>query len=257
MSPIIRAAVTLAVLCAVIALVLVGYQYAWVGFAAHKAPVDGEVPMKTLWDWLDLLIVPIVLSAGAFLLDGSRKRAEARVENDRQRQETLEEYIAYISKLLIEHGLSTARSSAEVVSEVARTRTLTALRALDGNRKAQVLQFLYEAKLILSPRPVIVLRGADFSGSQLDQATLLGAELRGAYFTGASFREAILVGADLRGSDFTSVNFEKSDLTGARLAQATLDGADLSNVDLKGVDLASVNLRRAVLSDAQRAQHNP
>ena len=101
---------------------------------------------------------------------------------------------------------------------------MAALRGLDGGRKAQLLQFLYEAGLI-GPTPVVKLNGADFVGAKLDESVLKSVELRGVYFPKASFRKATLVDADLRGSDFTEADFTEANLKGANLIQANLSGA--------------------------------
>jgi uncharacterized protein YjbI with pentapeptide repeats len=235
----------------VIALIREGYDHPWTGFGEHEAPSGMLVPAKTFWDWLELLVVPLVLAIGAFLLDGSRKRSEREVEADRQRQTILDEYFKYISDLLLEKYLLDD-SGSNRARNLARTRTLAALRLLDGKRKAQVLQFLYEARLI-GPEPIVQLNGADFRCAVLDEATLTGAELRGVYFTDASMRRARLVGADLRGSDFSGVDFSASDLAGARLAQARLDRADLRTAKLTDTDLTDVDLANVLLPPEQRA----
>lgn len=251
MKILIRAVAVLLILAALFVLVREGYDHSWTGFASRETK-SNIAPAKTLWDWLDLLIVPVVLAVGAFFLEGSRKRTEREVESDRQKQQTLDDYFAYISELLLDNHLSDA-SGANLARELARTRTLTALRLLDGKRKAQVLQFLYEARLI-DAEPVIQLNGADFRGALLNEATLSRAELRGVYFSGASIRYATLVGADFRGSDFSDANFNASNLTNARLVQANLDGADLRTATLTNADLSEVKLDKVKMTNQQRLQ---
>jgi uncharacterized protein YjbI with pentapeptide repeats len=87
--------------------------------------------------------------------------------------------------LILEKGLRRSEEYAEI-RDVARARTLAALRSLDGNRKGQVARFLHEADLIGALRKgqvieaIIDLRGADLSGAaggtnqQLAQAKSLG-----------------------------------------------------------------------------------
>jgi hypothetical protein len=200
-----------------------GYCLPWTGFGTA---IDGDgklQPAKTLWDWLELLIVPIFLAVGAWALDGSRKKSDSRVEADRQRQSTLDDYLKSMTDMLIE-GKLTGPSAIPAAKDIARTRTLAALRGLDGARKAQLLQFLYEAGLI-GPAPVVQLNGADLGGAQLDESVLRGVELRGVYFPNASFKRATLVDADLRGSDFAGADFSGANLKGANLIQANLSGA--------------------------------
>ena len=237
-------------LVGIVLLVLNGYDYPWTGFGEYQNAQKEFVPAKSLWDWLDLLIVPIVLAVGAYLLDGSRKRSEQEVENDRQRQQVLDAYFSYISDLLLEKKLL-ATNDADPARNLARTQTLTALRLLDGRRKSQLLQFLYEAQLINS-QPVIQLNGGDLSNAILNEATLSGAELRGVYFVGASIRRARLDRANLCGSDFSNVDFSETDLTGTQLVQANLNNAKLKTAFLENVDIDDVDLAKAKLTKKQR-----
>jgi hypothetical protein len=66
------AAVVLAVVVAV-----------FIGYTAYKADSPGWVGVadKTLWDWLDLLIVPTVLAIGGYLFTQAERQAtEAAAE---------------------------------------------------------------------------------------------------------------------------------------------------------------------------------
>ena len=50
----------------IIIFILIGYGYEWTGFGEYiRITADGQEEFqrrKTLWDWLQLLIVPIVLA---------------------------------------------------------------------------------------------------------------------------------------------------------------------------------------------------
>ena len=52
-----------------------------------------------------------------------------------------------MQELILDKGLRRSEKDAEI-RDVARARTLTVLRSLDGDRKGQVLRFLHEADLI-------------------------------------------------------------------------------------------------------------
>ena len=212
--------------------ILEGYGLKWTGFGSSTLD-SRSVPSKTLWDWLDLVLVPLFLALGAWFLESSRKKSEEHTEADRQRQATLDSYFASMSKLLLENRLDNSKEN-ESARAVARTSTLAALRSLDGGRKARLLQFLYEAGLI-EKDPVIQLNGADLKGADLECAVLRGAELRGIYFNGATLRNAVLCQGMFCGSDFS-----KADLVGA-----DFDGADLSQAIFKGSSLTSDQLASA------------
>jgi hypothetical protein len=59
-------------LAVVVALIVKGYSLSWTGFGPSVNEESEPVPPKKLWDWLDLLIVPVFLALGAWLLDGSQ-----------------------------------------------------------------------------------------------------------------------------------------------------------------------------------------
>jgi uncharacterized protein YjbI with pentapeptide repeats len=215
-----------------------------------------------LWDWLELLIVPIVLAAVAFLFNRAERRNEQAIAHDRFSENALQTYLTQMSGLLLEQNLALAgendaeREAREVARTVARMRTLTALRQLDPARKAVVLGFLWDARLIRrhlerAEPPVIDLRGADLRDARLRSAQLRGASLRGADLSGADMRNASLRGADLSTANLRGANLYRADLSGTRLKFADLSGADLRAVTVTDeTDLWRCTLRGAKLDKA-------
>ena len=114
--------------------------------------------------------------------------------NTLQREASLQAYINEISELLIHENLGKSDEDAEV-RKIARVRTLTVLRRLDGLRKGSVLQFLHESGLIDKGKRIIDLRGAHLGGANLDHADLRSASLRD-----ADLAETYLFGAHLAGA---------------------------------------------------------
>src|SRR5262245_46064880 len=93
---------------------------------------------KTLWDWMQLLIIPLVLGIGAFFLNRSERQNEREIERDRQQEAALQGYIDRLSELLLKEALLSSEQNEEV-RNVARIRTLAVLRGLDSKRKALVV----------------------------------------------------------------------------------------------------------------------
>src|SRR6266487_1438676 len=131
---------------------------------------------KNLWDWLQLLIIPVVLVVGGFLLNNATSRTEREIALDKQREDALQAYIDSMSELLLHEKL---RESGEddAVRNIARVRTITVLPRLDGERKRNVIAFLYESGLIVKVKAVIVLFGADLRKAGLDFARLENTDL--------------------------------------------------------------------------------
>jgi hypothetical protein len=143
-----------------------GYGVRWTGFGQYTGPVVDKsqtfMRAKTLWDWLQLLIIPVAIAFGVFWLnheDAKRKLAadDRRAATERElaredaRERELTSYFDTIAKLLLESGLRASEPNNEV-REVARAYTLAVLRRLDGYRKGMVLQFRSNAKFCRHPR---------------------------------------------------------------------------------------------------------
>jgi len=139
-----RGAIVVAVIVLVVAIALI-----FVEVRVYGTGFTG----KTLWDWLQLLIIPAVLAIGGYLFTftisrNERKAAdthnqtEREIAQDNQREAALQEYIDKMSELLLHEKLRESQPGDEV-RKIARVRTLTVLPRLDGERKRSVLQFLH------------------------------------------------------------------------------------------------------------------
>jgi uncharacterized protein YjbI with pentapeptide repeats len=197
------------------------FEWGWTGFTG-----------KTLWDWLQLLIIPVFLAIGGAWFTRKQTQESDAENKDNQRETALQSYLDNMSELLLHEKL---RSSIEnyleqkQVQKIARVRTLTVLPRLDGARKKYILQFLYEAGLIgdsdeqedgVQDNPLVNLQGADFSGVNLNFTNLQGAKLLGVYLEETSFMSAKLSGANLSEANLGEANLFSADLSGTNLTKA-------------------------------------
>ena len=211
----------------------------WIGFGPYDETALGPRP-PTVWDWLKLLVIPLVIAVVAPLLSYYQDTAKRDIEADRQRQQMLEGFYDRISELILEKRLGHSCRDPEVRS-IARSWSLALVQRLDPDRKGEALGFLYRSNLI-DKAPVLSLNGADLRCSGLHNAVLTGAEIRGAYFNGsdmrgANLKRAILVGCDLRRTDLRQAMIEDADLSFTFLDGADLRGTDLSKANLKGATM--------------------
>lgn len=151
---------------------------------------------KTVWEYLEILIIPAVLGIVALLFNRAAKKRDREIENDRQRQAILATYLDRMSDLLLEKNLHDTKKGKKERT-VARARTVSALRNLDGKRIAQVIQFLTDSKLGGKKLLGIELGGADLQKADLRGADLQEANLREANLQGANFRAALVVAQQL------------------------------------------------------------
>lgn len=256
-------------------LIWLGYRrhWQWTGFPAGREAGGAERPAKTLWDWLQLLVIPLVLAIAAYALNASqagRDRAqqerqatqERRIASEEARERSLSAYLDRMSDLIVRGNLPDEGirrwgfASPSDAQTLARTLTLVVLRRLDGDQKAVVVQFLWESGLIKDHRRWKKLHGwplwpewnNEFS-SRLPAVSLENADLRGINLSGARlaafgapFDESIIT--DSQGKVLYQVR-EGIDLTGADLRGANFSEANLSNASFQEADL-----RGAVFDDA-------
>lgn len=213
---------------------------------------------KTLWDWMELLIIPLFLAAGAFFLNRSERNSERQIATDRQQEAALQSFLDRISTLLLDKKLPSSKNKA--VRNVARIQTLAVLRVLDPRRRRLIVQFLHEANLINQSKCIIDLSGADLEGVDFGAVHLNGVNLSGAFLEFADLHFAQLGNADLSGAslNFTDIhwaNLRSANLVSTRLGAANLSGAMLNNAilidaDLTNSDLSFADLEGAYLTNA-------
>jgi uncharacterized protein YjbI with pentapeptide repeats len=195
----------------------------------------------TLWQWLNLLIVPAVIAAGGIWFNRQQRERELEIaaqqrtrdqeiEKQRAQDEALEAYLDQMSQLLLDKDRPLRRSKeGDEVRTLARARTLTVLPRLDSERKGSVVRFLYESGLITKDRRILDLSKAELSEASLWRATLNGANLNGAWLT-----QAYLIDADLREANLSEAALYRAHLNGANLSGANLSNAWLRQADLSG-----------------------
>ena len=207
----------------------------WTGFSG-----------KTGWDWMQLLIIPVALAGLVFLFnleqaqisDATSAKQHAfdqQAALDQQQEATLKSYLDDVSDLLLNHNLRNSKPGDEV-REVARERTLTALRRLGADRNKIVLQFLHDANLIGGRDTVIDLSYAELSSDDLSGVNLIGVILRGARLNGANLRDANLSQAFLNYAFMVDANLSGAKLNGAILNSAVLKGAIVTREQLAQAD---------------------
>lgn len=91
----------------------------------------------------------------------------------------------------------------------------------------------------------------DFSGADLRESKLHGAQFLNANLGGADMREADLSNGSFNGANFDGANLEKAVLRNANLGAASLGGASFKKADLSGADLRSANMTSASFDRAE------
>lgn len=191
--------------------------------------------------------------------------AEQQIEDQKylsitedQREQYFRQYVIDMQDLLLHHNLRNSKSG-DVVQIIARTQTLAALRNLDGQRKSQVIRFLYEAELVQQSNIIVVLNEADLSDAVLSaypmEIDLSDIVLYKVNLSRANLSQTLLRRAFLNSSDLTHAELTGSLLSDARLSDAILYYADLRvavmmKTDFSFARLNYADLRRASMNEA-------
>jgi len=254
----------------IVLLAIGGATRRWTGFRG-----------KTVWDWMDLLIVPLVLvviglgftmlqdarqqdlenqrTEQAQKLENQRAEAEQDLAEQRAQDEALQAYLDQMSSLILDKDRPLHQTQeGDAVRILARARTLTILTRLDPSRKTAVMQFLLEMNLIegregpTQPRPAKLVKPSD----ENPDGVIYGEKWSYPIFGIIRLAGADLSGIEMRWADLSYVSFSEADLSNAYLFRADLTGADLSNVNLSNAYLRKAELNNTMLNDADLSGAN-
>ena len=212
---------------------------------------------KTWWDWIELLVAPLIFTIAGVVIKGVLDSHE----EERKRHDALKDYLEDITKLFLSEIWSRATASGipsesletERVAAIAKARTLAAFNELNKPRQIVLIQFLADSQQLKHfqlPGAGLNLEGVNLSGLNLEGANLSGANLEGAYLSGANLEGAYLSGVNLAEANLSGANLEGAYLSGANLAEANLQGAYLIEADLADANLEKANLALACLEGA-------
>jgi uncharacterized protein YjbI with pentapeptide repeats len=220
---------------------------------------------KTLWDWLQLLIVPVVLSLITVVFawqqdqrqqqtEDQRAKVARETEEQRAQDEALQTYLDVMGELLLTEDLdpldedSADQQKNRQVRTLARARSLAILERLDPERKASVIGFLYENTLLSDESPMV-----DLSDADLRSLSLRDGVLNSAYLGYVDLRHADLSHASLLETNFELAHLEEADLSGTNMGGAYLLGAELDSAELNGADLRGANLLTSARTSKPRS----
>jgi uncharacterized protein YjbI with pentapeptide repeats len=250
------------------------YSQPWSGFRIAQSTTNNSLSIKTLWDWMELLLIPLALAGIAFLFRKSEVELSIQQSREKSRDDALSLYFQHIQTILLETDLSDSQT-AKATSKLVSARTISLLRMLDPERKLLVLRFLHDAELIYGTQPFVnliradlrhipsyrfYLSNANLHGVNLEYAHLQSAQLDGTHLSGANLyradlsssyiNEANLEYTMLNEADLYLAQLKKTSLIKASACKSNFAGAFLDGAVLRDVDLTRANLRKAKLRGA-------
>jgi uncharacterized protein YjbI with pentapeptide repeats len=230
-------------------------------------------PGKTLWDWLQLLLVPVVLAIVAFSFNAGQASTNQQLEEQSKQEQVVNDYLDQMSTILLQYHLHDSQPG-DPIRALAQASTLTALDRLDSEHKSIIVLFLYRADILKyhyykhnetecgdpkvlkkqfhDENPIITLSQGHIEGVTINDLGLSCIDLHNMYLEGSNFSASDLDRADLglsfaMNADFSHTSMIAANLYFLDLADANLQGAILRYANMKGICLSHARLDGADL----------
>jgi uncharacterized protein YjbI with pentapeptide repeats len=189
-------------------------------------------------------------------IEDERRAADFRATENRQMDTILATYLKEMGEFLLTENFTLENRR---LATVLRAKTLAVLRQVDNQRKSYLVQFLYEAELLIHNRNPLDLSGAELnkinlSGRKLDNISLSGAILRDVNFTETSLNNSNFNHAQLTGASFSACQAFNSNFTDAKLINSNFEKSTLIKAIFDRCDASESNFTRAILTSASFVQ---
>jgi uncharacterized protein YjbI with pentapeptide repeats len=237
---------------------------------------------KSFWDWLQLLIIPLMLALGAFYLNSAADFRDYQIAQEQKHQEILTDYFSKMQDLIVETkkskqtpGSKESNSEERLLTEfrpTAQALTLSVLEQLDGERKGKVIIYLAESQLITVdnnkpyPQPEIKLDGTNLDDIKLgnngqrnslnekemtiiDKIKIRNANMKRANLSGFQLLDSELNGSNLENATLENVNFTGSTMIGSRFINGKITDVNFTDVTLGKTIFDNVNLKNITISN--------
>jgi hypothetical protein len=232
---------------------------------------------KSFWDWLQLLIVPLMLAFGAFYLNYASETRDKQIAEEGKQQELLKDYFSKMQTLILAEKTlpksnnkptgspSLDQNQPKLSPEsqaIARALTLAVLDELDGKRKGKVISYLADSKLIIEGptlkskseinlehanlkyivlqdvvMPFVKINNADMTNARLDNVDLSNSDLADSDLSEATLKDVKLIEAKVY-----RVNFTKTNLTGVNFSNTDLNNSNFYNATLDNITFSSFTI---------------
>jgi uncharacterized protein YjbI with pentapeptide repeats len=247
------------------------------GAEAKKHTITYELqPGKTLWDWLQLLLVPVVLAIVAFSFNAGQASVNQQLEQQSNQEQVVNTFLGQMSSLLLQYNLH-GSPLGDPKRAIAQAITLSALDRLDSQHKNIIILFLYRADLLKyhyyknnetecgdpkalkkqfsDEQPIITLSQGNIAGVTINDLKLSCIDLHNMHLEGSNFSTSVLDRADLgislaKGADFSYTSMNSASLYYLDLSEANLQGAQLQYANMRGICLSHARLDSADLQHA-------
>jgi hypothetical protein len=226
---------------------------------------------KSFWDWLQLLIVPLMLAFAAFYLSYAsetrdkeiaekRKEQELLIAEERKQQELLKDYFYKMQTLILAEkrlpksnnkptgSPSLDQNQPKLSPEsqaIAKALTFAVLDELDGKRKGKVISYLADSKLIIEDPTLKSKSEINLEHANLKDIVLQGVVMPFVKINNADMTNARLDNVDLSNSDLADSDLSEATLKNVKLIEAKVYRVNFTKTNLTGVNFSNTDLNNS------------
>lgn len=269
-------------LLAIVSFIILAYffEWDWSGFGeiVVRKTENYEIrPAKSLWDLLDLLIIPLALGAGTILIQRMEKNRELMLKEDTKLRLAGERENLFIkhrielsdsmNEVLMTKGLDTRRDSNDYVQLIDTFRKLngTGNRLLINNiidqapskLKSEIEEYFVSSEewrsghFDRSPNMILMIDAYDMRAIDFKGVYLYGFAFIGVNNSFSDFSESILRNSVYDRCFVKSSNYSNSYLNEIHLVNSTFENTDFSNTFIKNAFIIDCNIINSSFIDAK------
>lgn len=240
-----------------------GLGWTWAdgtGFGPYVNTDEKLIRGKTLWDWMELLIIPLVLALGAFWLERSERSNDRKIAKERFESEQK------LTDQRIENEQKLANQRREDDIKLAENRRSEDQAKSKDQQQETVLQAYIDkmTELLLDKKLSLIYSTSESQVWVVARTRTLTTlpqlnPVRKGILLKFLFEAKLILSSlpkdeepiiSLRGADLSQADLRGIDLNGVNLSESNLSEAHLDGAHLNGADLTQANLREAILSGA-------
>ncbi len=169
-------------------------------------------------------------------------------ETERYRDTLFIGYIQEMTELLTRHNGTF--NNDQVITALARVKTLTTIRQLDSKRNSRLIQFLYAVDLLNNRHnlPPLDLSGAELNGIDLS-SSVQHVKMHGLHLVGAYLNDSSFVGLDMNGANFSLAHLARTHFANTILTKADFSFAIFHNADFYATNASQANFNSIRMSE--------
>lgn len=222
-------------------IIALGYQIKWMGFAG-----------KTLWDWLEIAVVPIFIAGSVFFFDFIQKRndilsSQRELENQKElsrEQFSRDQFDSFLSYFQ-DYGGRLRDGAGTHEAQVIKFKTRAMFRTMSAFWIGEVFDFLSQSSIVrVIPD---IFDENEFKEVNISHAALRNVSMKDVRFFDCTAQQVVLSGGIFRTVLFNGTRISGGNFSNASFRNVRFDNCDLTGLQCNSIVMASTDFLNCIL----------